>query len=279
MDRPWMIAAFSGWGDAAEASSGAVQHLLDEWGADVVVELDAEDFYDFQVARPILHRFGDFDPDLEWPSALIYHGRPPRTERDVLLLLAPEPNLRWPTFCHQVLDTAVRAGVTDLVLLGSLLADSPHTRPVPVVGTTNDTSTLIPPRGQESNYSGPVGITTALMFEAAQVGLPAMSLWASVPHYLAEAPCPKASLALLGAVEDALGVTLPEGGLPELSEAWQRGAEHLYEHDEDVAEYVRSLEAEQEPEDLPQASGDAIAREFERYLRRRQGPGHGPPGL
>lgn len=276
---PWLLAAFEGWNDAADAASGVVAHLVEEWDADVLVELDPEEYYDFQVTRPVLHRFDDSDSELLWPTPTIYHARPPHSDRDVLLLSAPEPNFRWRAFCSTVLGVASLAGVSEVITLGALLADSPHTRPVPVSGSSNGLSGRPMPNVQESRYSGPVGITSVLMVEATRMDLPATSLWAAVPHYLAEPPCPKATLALLGAVEDVLQVPLPQGVLDEMSEAWQRGAEQLYEHDEDVAEYVRSLEAEQEPEDLPQASGDAIAREFERYLRRRQGPGHGQPGL
>lgn len=269
---PWLLAAFEGWNDAADAASGVVAHLIEEWDADLLVELDPEDYYDFQVTRPVLHRFDDGDAELIWPAPTIYHARPPHGDRDVLLLTAPEPNFRWRGFCSTVLGVASLAGVTEVITLGSLLADSPHTRPVPISASSNGLSSRVLPDVHESRYSGPVGITSALMAEATKAGLAATSLWAAVPHYLAEPPCPKATLALLGAIEDLLQVPLPQGVLDELTEAWQRGAEDLTERDEEIAEYVQALEAERDTSDLPEASGDAIAREFERYLRRRQGP-------
>ncbi|EFQ84044.1 hypothetical protein HMPREF0063_10760 [Aeromicrobium marinum DSM 15272] len=266
---PWMVAAFEGWNDAAEAASGVVAHLIDEWDAEVLVELDPEDYYDFQVTRPMIHRDEAGDSELVWPTPTIYHARPPHGGRDVLLLSAPEPNFRWRGFCSTVLGVASLAGVSEVVTLGALLADSPHTHPVPVSGSASDETRRARLGAAPSRYAGPVGINAALADEARLAGLPSVSLWAAVPHYLAEPPCPKATLALLGALEDAIGVPLPQGVLPEMTEAWQRGAEELTERDEEIAEYVQALESERDTSELPEASGDAIAREFERYLRRR----------
>jgi PAC2 family len=159
--------------------------------------------------------------------------------------------------------------VTELITLGALLADSPHTRPVPVSGSTTDPVLMERMSLMPSTYSGPVGITSVLNEMASQEGIASASLWAAVPHYLAEPPCPKATLALLGAIEDAMGLPLPQGVLVEMTDAWQRGAEELTSRDEEIAEYVEALENERDTSELPEASGDAIAREFERYLRRR----------
>ncbi len=267
---PWMLAAFDGWNDAADAASGTIAHLVDEWDAEVLAELDPEEYYDFQVNRPILRRSpDDEEADLSWPTPTLYHASPPGHDRDVVLVTAPEPSYRWRGFCSSILGIGSLTGVTEIITLGSLLADTPHTRPVPVSGSANGLSTKLVPGVESSRYSGPVGINAVLLEEATRAGIAAMSLWAAVPHYLAEPPCPKATLALLGAVEDAVGVSLPLGVLPELADAWQRGAEDVAASDEEIAEYVQALESEREPSDLPQASGDAIARDFERYLRRR----------
>ncbi|GAA1730407.1 PAC2 family protein [Aeromicrobium alkaliterrae] len=268
--NPWMLAAFEGWNDAADAASGAVAHLVDEWDAEVLTELDPEEYYDFQVNRPVLRRDEDENGVLVWPTPTIYVARPRGAERDVLLLRASEPNYKWRGFCSTILGVASLAGVTDIISLGALLADTPHTRPVPVSGSTNGLSKRSVPGLETTHYAGPVGISSVLIEEATKLGFPAASLWAAVPHYLAEPPCPKATLALLGAVEDALSIPLPQGVLDELSDAWQRGAEEVMEDDEEIAEYVKALESERDTSDLPEASGDAIAREFERYLRRRQ---------
>ncbi|WP_229054007.1 PAC2 family protein [Aeromicrobium sp. Leaf350] len=267
---PWLLAAFEGWNDAADAASGTVAHLVDEWDAEVLVELDPEEYYDFQVNRPVLRRDEDDNGVLVWPTPTIYVARPRGAERDVLLLRASEPNYKWRGFCSTILGIASLAGVSEVITLGALLADTPHTRPVPVSGSSNGMSARVVPGVESSHYSGPVGINSVLNEEATKLGLSTVSLWAAVPHYLAEPPCPKATLALLGAVEDVLSIPLPQGVLDELSDAWQRGAEEVMEDDEEIAEYVKALESERDTSDLPEASGDAIAREFERYLRRRQ---------
>ena len=171
-----------------------------------------------------------------------------------------------------MIGVAKLAGVTELITLGALLADSPHTRPVPVSGSTTDVTLMDRMSLEPSRYTGPVGITTVLNDIATREGIATASLWAAVPHYLAEPPCPKATLALLGALEDAVGMPLPQGVLVEMTDAWQRGAEELTSRDAEIAEYVEALENERDTSDLPEASGDAIAREFERYLRRRDQP-------
>jgi len=268
LSAPWMVAAFEGWNDAADAASGVVDHLIDEWEAEVLVEFDPEEFYDFQVNRPHTHVDDHGDRLLVWPTPTLYRAQPKRG-RDVLLLRAPEPNFRWKAFCSTIIGVASLAGVTELVTLGALLADTPHTLPVPVSGSTSDPSLMARMALQPSRYNGPVGINSVLADTASNEGIATASLWAAVPHYLAEPPCPKATLALLGALEDAMGFPLPQGVLVEMTDAWQRGAEDVTEHDTDIAEYVEALENERETSELPEASGDAIAREFERYLRRR----------
>lgn len=266
---PWMVAAFEGWNDAGDAASSVLDHLVTAWDAEVLAELDPEDYYDFQVHRPHVHPDEGGTRMLVWPTPTLYLARPPAAERDVLLFRAPEPNIRWKAFCSTVVGLARLAGVTELVTLGALLADTPHTRPVPVSGSSSDPTLSERLSLGPSTYSGPVGINAVLTETASLEGIPSLSLWAAVPHYLAEPPCPKATLALLGALEDAVHVGLPQGSLEDLSEAWQRGADELAEGDPDIAEYVQELESERDTSDLPEASGDAIAREFERYLRRR----------
>jgi proteasome assembly chaperone (PAC2) family protein len=267
--EPWMVAAFEGWNDAADAASDTVDHLIEEWDAELLLELDPEEFYDFQVHRPQVRTADGGERLISWPAPHIYVARPARLGRDVLLLRAPEPNFRWKAFCSSVIDVAKQAGVTELVTLGALLADSPHTRPVPVSGSTTDPTLMERMSLLPSTYNGPIGITSVLNEIASSEGIASASLWAAVPHYLAEPPCPKATLALLGALEDAVGMPLPQGVLAEMAEAWQRGADELTSQDDEIAEYVEALENERDTSELPEASGDAIAKEFERYLRRR----------
>ena len=266
---PWVVAAFEGWNDAADAATSVIDHLVEAWDAQVLVELDPEEYYSFTDTRPQIRQGASGERALVWPTPVIYHAKPPHSERDVLLMRAPEPNLRWRGFCSTVLGIARLAGATELVTLGALLADVPHTRPVPVSGSSTDDALTARLGLEASTYTGPVGINAALTEAASDEGIASLSLWAAVPHYLAEPPCPKATLALLGALEDALGFALHQGELEELSNAWQRGAVEAVGEDPDIEEYVEELERERDAGELPGASGDQIAREFERYLRRR----------
>jgi proteasome assembly chaperone (PAC2) family protein len=266
---PVMIAAFEGWNDAGEAATAAVDHLIAAWSAQTVAALDPEDFYDFQVNRPTVSLGPDGERQLTWPTSQLAVCRPPGSERDLVLLRGIEPNMRWREFCAQLLATADDLGVQMVVTLGALLADTPHTRPVPVTGTATDAELVDRLKIQESRYEGPTGIVGVFQDACDRLDMPAVSFWAAVPHYVAQPPCPKATLALLGQVEDLLEVSVPLGDLPEEARAWERGVDELSREDSEVAEYVRALEESRDAADLPEASGEAIAKEFERYLRRR----------
>jgi hypothetical protein len=272
---PVVIAAFAGWNDAAESASGVVDHLIASWQAELVTALDPEDYYDFQVNRPLVS-FDEGDSgdepgprQITWPTTRLYVARPPQSPRDVLLIRGVEPNMRWRTFCAELLARVDDAGAQLVVVLGALLADSPHTRPIPVTATSADPGLTGSWGLEPSRYEGPTGITGVFADACGRLGVPAVSIWAAIPHYIAHPPCPKATLALLGKIESLIDLSMPEGELPELARAWQRGADELSQEDPEVAEYVQSLEEQRDATDLPEASGDAIAAEFERYLRRR----------
>ncbi|MGH3383169.1 MAG: PAC2 family protein [Nocardioidaceae bacterium] len=267
---PIMIAAFEGWNDAGESASGALDHLMLVWDATTVAALDPEDFYDFQVNRPTVAIGPNGDRELTWPTSQIAVCRPTGSPRDVVLLRGIEPNMRWREFCAQLLARADDLGVQTVVTLGALLADTPHTRPVPVTGTSSDPELARRLELEESHYEGPTGIVGVFQDACRRLDIPSVSFWAAVPHYVAQPPCPKATIALLGQIEDLLEVAVPLGDLPEEARAWERGVDELSREDSEVAEYVRSLEESRDAAELPEASGDAIAREFERYLKRRQ---------
>jgi predicted ATP-grasp superfamily ATP-dependent carboligase len=271
LESPIVIAGFAGWNDAGEAASGVVKHLRQTWEARPVGEFDPEDYYDYQVNRPTVSLDEGGSRRLEWPTTRLYVTRPPRSTRDVLLVDGIEPNMRWRAFCRELLDGFEAADSSLVVVLGALLADVPHTRPLPVTGTTSDPDMARALNLEQSRYEGSTGIVGVLQHTVQERGLAGVSYWAAVPHYVAQSPCPKATLALIHRVEDVLDVPVPLGDLPEEVRAWERGVEELTSEDSEVAEYVAQLEAQQQPtEQLPEASGDAIAREFERYLRRRE---------
>ncbi|MET8678665.1 PAC2 family protein [Streptomyces sp. NPDC004647] len=276
---PVMVAAFEGWNDAGDAASTAVGHLDREWKGEVFAALDAEDYYDFQVNRPNVFLEGGVRK-VTWPttrlSVVRVSGPKPR---DLVLVRGIEPSMRWRSFCNEILGFAHELGVEMVVVLGALLGDTPHTRPVPVSGVTSDPDLARTMDLEETRYEGPTGIVGILQEACTHAGVPAVSLWAAVPHYVSQPPNPKATLALLNRLEDLIGIRIPMGELPEDARAWQLGVDQLAAEDSEVAEYVQSLEEARDTAELPEASGEAIAREFERYLRRRDGqPGPAQPG-
>jgi hypothetical protein len=277
---PVMIAAFEGWNDAADAASNAVRHLAEVLDADLFGAMDAEDYYDFQVNRPTLALTEDGERELVWPTTRfsvarvpvagpVTEGAEPRV-RDVVLVHGIEPNMRWQSFSEELFDLARDLGVTTVVVLGALLADVPHTRPVPVSGSSGDPELAAAHGFETPTYQGPTGINGVLQELARQEEIPMVSFWAAVPHYVAQAPCPKATLALIRRLEDLLDLAIPVGDLPQEAQEWESGVDELAGEDSEVAEYVRSLEEAKDTADLPEASGEAIALEFERYLRRHE---------
>ncbi|MFG2647700.1 PAC2 family protein [Streptomyces sp. NPDC048436] len=272
---PVMVAAFEGWNDAGDAASTAVAHLDKEWKGEVFAALDAEDYYDFQVNRPTVFLEGGVRK-ITWPttrlSVIRVGGDKPR---DLVLVRGIEPSMRWRSFCNELLGFAHELGVELVVVLGALLGDTPHTRPVPVSGVTSDPDLARTMDLEETKYEGPTGIVGILQEACTHAGVPAVSLWAAVPHYVSQPPNPKATLALLNRLEDLIGLRIPLGDLAEDARAWQVGVDQLAAEDSEVAEYVQSLEEARDTAELPEATGEAIAREFERYLRRRDGGG--PP--
>ena len=266
---PVMIAAFEGWNDAGEAATSAVEHLARVWKAEPFAALDPEDYYDFQVNRPTVGLDADGRRRVTWPTTRLLAAHVPSLGRDVVIVDGIEPSMRWRGYAVELLQCADRLGVTALITVGALLADVPHTRPIPITSTSDDPTMLEDLDVEQSRYEGPTGIVGVLSDAAVQAGLPSVSLWAAVPHYAGAGPSPKASLALLRRVEDLLDVPIPLEDLPELAQAWERGVDELAEGDTEVGDYVRALEQAKDTTELPEASGEAIAQEFERYLRRR----------
>jgi PAC2 family len=300
LTSPVAIAAFEGWNDAGEAASGVISHLGIAWQAQPIAAIEPEDFYDFQVTRPVVEITEGRIERLVWPTTRLSVARagvapdPAATagdgtdpagavdgeerestatgtglDKDIVLVHGIEPNMRWRTFTSELVQGLIDLRVESVILLGALLADAPHTRPVPVSVGASDPKLSATVTAPFSDYKGPTGILGVVQHALAGAGIPAVSLWASVPHYVATPPNPKATLALLRGVEDILDASLPLADLAEEARAWERGVDELAQQDSEVAEYVRTLEEAKDATDLPQASGDAIAREFERYLRRR----------
>ena len=269
---PVVIAAFEGWNDAGEAASQAVAHLHEVWGAVDLAEFDPELYHDFQVNRPTVSFDEDGKRVLTWPTTRISYAVLPDSPRDVLLVRGIEPSMRWRTYAGEVVEHARTAGASMVLTLGALLADVPHTRPLPVTSSSDDPELVERLQIEPSRYEGPTGIVGVVADAVSGAGMPSISLWAAVPHYVGQPPSPKGTLALLHRIEELLDVTVPMGDLPEDARAWERGVDELASEDSEIAEYVQQLEEAKDTADLPEASGEAIAREFERYLRRRDDP-------
>ena len=268
--NPVMIAAFEGWNDAGDAASAAVEQLGLIWDAVPLTELDPEGFYDFQVTRPTVRLVDGVTRTIEWPTTRLSVCRLPNAPADVILVHGIEPNFRWRAFCDELLKIAVDHQVGKVIGLGALLADVPHTRPIQVTGSAHDEETATRLGLTRSRYEGPTGIAGVFQDACVQAGIPALSFWASVPHYVSQAPSPKATLALLHRVEEVLDIEVPLGNLTAQADEWETEVTQIASDDEEISEYIRSLEErEEQDEPLKPASGEAIAAEFERYLRRR----------
>ena len=261
------ITAFSGWNDAGEAATGVIEHLLEVWPSRPVGAVDAEEFIDFQVNRPEIRTAEDGTRIIDWPDTQLHLITPPQGP-EIIAVIGPEPSLHWKRFCDEVLEQLQILGAASVLSLGALLADSPHSRPLPVSAQVE--SVPAQPGGEEQ-YSGPIGVPTILARRTASAGLPTTSVWVQVPHYVSQNSSPKAVLGLMREVQEVISAPIPLDELVEDAEAWERGVDELARTDEDVADYVRHLEQAQDAAGLPEASGDAIAKEFEQFLRRRRG--------
>jgi predicted ATP-grasp superfamily ATP-dependent carboligase len=239
------------------------------WAATPLADLDSEEYYDYQVNRPQITVDEGGIRKLVWPATRIYVARVPLFPRDIVLVQGIEPNMKWQQFVREILGLATELEVSLVITLGALLSDIPHTRPVPVTATSTQPSLQTQYDLEPSTYEGPTGIVGALQEACSRFDIPAMSLWAAVPHYVSQPPCPKATLALVRRIEDILDMPVPLGELADEARAWELGVDDLAAEDEEVAEYVRQLEEARDATDLPEASGEAIAKEFERYLKRR----------
>jgi proteasome assembly chaperone (PAC2) family protein len=266
--RPVLVAGFEGWNDAASAASEAAGWLTRQFGATKMASMDPEEHFDFQSARPTVELVDGVTRDLTWPANEFFAV--PVDARDLVVLQGVEPNLRWPSFCREVLGVAGETGCEMVVTLGALLADVPHTRPVRVTGATTDPQLMTNLHLQRSRYEGPTGIVGVLHDTARATGIASASLWAPVPHYVSTPPNPLATRALLDRLGHLLGTAFELGELDELSEAWQTRVDEVVSQDDDVRSYVGQLEERYDTEaesDIP--SGEGLADEVEQFLRDR----------
>ena len=271
LERPVLVAAFRGWNDGAQAASLAAGYLAKTWGAERFAEVDPENFFDFQAARPHVSLEEGLTRRIDWPETAFYHARPEGLDRDVVLLLGIEPNLRWRTFTDLVVGLAEELGIELLISLGALLADVPHTRSAPVTGSATDKELVERLGLSASRYEGPTGIVGVLHDVCGKRGIPSASLWAAVPHYVSLTPSPRGALALCERLGSVLGIEIDVQELEEAARNYEEQVSEAVASDEETAAYVDELERRsdqlEDATELP--SGDALAAELTRFLRER----------
>ncbi|NYF10654.1 putative ATP-grasp superfamily ATP-dependent carboligase [Leifsonia sp. AK011] len=291
-----LVVAFEGWNDAGEAASGAVRTLKDALDLYPVAEVDPEDYFDYQFNRPSVAIGDDGNRMLLWPGVTIYGPVRPNAgrgvsiaadaelevsasnEANIFLMLGTEPSRGWKTFTREVFEVLEDNDIRAIVFLGAMLADVPHSRPISIFTSSENAAVRAEFGMERSSYEGPVGILSVLADAAEKAGIPTMSIWASVPHYVHNAPSPKATLAIVDKLEEVIDVVIPRGDLVTEAAAWESGIDALAGDDDDMASYIEQLEQARDTVDSPEASGEAIAQEFERYLRRGDKPDGGSAG-
>jgi predicted ATP-grasp superfamily ATP-dependent carboligase len=274
-----LVASFEGWSDAGDAATDAVEEIARQTSAELITEMNQDEYYDYQVTRPVVIRKSDGRGQVDWPRTRVFHAPPAQSHPDqpeLYFVLGTEPSLRWRVFVKEILDAAEEWDIDAVVVVGALLADVPHSRPLTPTKSSASQELRDAVAGfLKPTYEGPTGITGILTDEAANRGWPTVAAWVTVPHYVAQSPSPKAQLAMVRELEDLLDLRLHLKTLADDAAAWERGVDELAAEDPDVAAYIQQLEEARDTEQLPEASGEQIAKEFERYLKRRDEDGGG----
>ncbi|GAA4482002.1 PAC2 family protein [Microbacterium panaciterrae] len=269
-----VVAAFDGWNDAGEAASAAVEQIDDSGTYDLVRAVDPELYFDYQWARPTLERSAEGTRSLRWPRARMLRPAGEAEEPRLWLLMGTEPARAWQAFSAEFIDAALQEDITGFVTLGAMLSDVPHTRPISIFASSENADVRDALAIERSTYEGPIGILSALEQAAEEAGIPSLSLWANVPHYVQTGgSSPKATLALLDRLYEVTGVDVPRGQLATEAAMWEATIDAAAAEDEEMAAYIEQLEAKRDTWDSPDASGEAIAQAFERFFRNGEGPG------
>jgi proteasome assembly chaperone (PAC2) family protein len=272
LKRPVLVAAFRGWNDGGQGASLGAAYLAKQWNATRFAEIEPESFFDFQAVRPHVSLVDGDVRRVDWPDNGFFHAAIPGADRDAILLLGIEPNLRWQTFSGLVLELARDLGVEMVVTFGSLLADVPHTRPAPVTAAATDPKLVTELGLEASRYEGPTGIVGIVHDRCREADIASVSLWAAVPHYVSLAPSPRAALALVRRFGALMDVDIDLRELEQAAEEYAEQVSEAVSTDSETAAYVEELEQRVDalaPEgDLP--SGESLAAELSRFLRERE---------
>ena len=271
-----LIVAFEGWNDAAEGASGVLRHLVTELDAQLIGAVDPEDYYDFVFSRPTVTSDVDGKREITWPGAEILRASKDKIEEnprfaDIYLLIGNEPARRWKSFCAEIMEYVEDCEIDRVLFLGSVPSDSPHTRSIKISKSSQSAQIRQQLAIEPSDYEGPVGIISILAMSLEQAGIPALALWAPVPHYVHNSPSPKAMFSLLLEIESILGLQFAHGTLADDAFAWERGIDELAEGDDELAAYVAQLESARDAADESAGSAESLAMEFERFLAQEDG--------
>lgn len=269
-----LLVAFEGWNDATEAASGALKAIADQLQVQTLEAVDPEDYFDFQFSRPVLEFDEQGNRVLSWPGCELLQASPEliaeRPDLDRLyILLGTEPSRRWLSFAAEVLEMIQDREIDTVIMLGAMLADVPHTRPMQIFRSSPNQAMMERFELEPSTYEGPVGILTVLTQAFEAEGIPVLSLWGSVPHYVHNTTNPKAALGFLGEIRDLAGFEFDTTELASKAFEWERSIDDMAQSDEEMLSYVAQLEKARDSWESERASGDALAREFERYLNER----------
>jgi proteasome assembly chaperone (PAC2) family protein len=279
--RPVLVAAFRGWNDGGQGASLGAAYLAKQWGAARFADIDPESFYDFQSVRPHVTLVDGETRKIDWPDNGFFHASIPGADRDAVLLLGVEPNLRWKTFSGLVLELARELGVEMLVTFGSLLADVPHTRPAPVTAAATDPALVAELGLDASRYEGPTGIVGIVHDHCREADIPSVSLWAAVPHYVSLAPSPRAALALVRRFGELLQIGVDVRELEQAADEYAEQVSEAVSTDAETAAYVEELEQRVDaltPDEGDLPSGETLAAELTRFLREREEEQDGDDG-
>lgn len=268
LEDPALVVAFRGWNDAGDAASVALETLRTQWHARRFAHIDPEEFYDFQVTRPMVELIEGTTRRIDWPQLTFSHVRV--GGRDVVLALGTEPNLKWKTYAREVIGFARDLGVRRIITLGAFLADVAHTREVPIVGTAPSPDEAERLGLAPSRYQGPTGIVGVLADAANRTGLPTVSLWAASPHYVSSSENPKAALALIERIGQLLEVTVDVSDLVPAAQAWEDSIDEQVRQNQALVDYISGLEeADDELVAMEETDADGLAEEIERFLEQR----------
>lgn len=269
-----LLVAFEGWNDATEAATGALRTISDQLKVQTLEAVDPEDYYDFQFSRPMLELDEEGNRSLSWPGTELLQASTEGSKanpgaENLFLLLGSEPSRRWISFAAEILEMVQDREIDAVVMLGAMLADVPHTRPMPIFKSSQNPNLQRIFGLEPSKYEGPVGILTVLAQAFEGEGIPVLSLWGSVPHYVHNTQNPKASLGFLSELSSLTGFDFETSALAEAAFEWERSIDELSESDEEMAGYIEQLEKSRDAYESELASGDAIAKELEKFLNER----------